>query len=581
MIEKRIMGSHPPQIHATFLMVLLSLPLSALMGQTTPPSSSGRENALPQFVDITPRTGVHFRTEASATSQKYLLETMGGGVAIFDYDGDGLMDLFFVNGAKLSDPMRPSAAPDKSDPRYWNRLYRNNGDGTFTDVTEKAGLQGCCYGMGVAVGDYDNDGHPDLYVTGWGSNTLYHNNGDGTFTDVTRKAGVSGGGWSTSATFVDFDRDGYLDIFVTRYLAWDFSMNIWCGDGSKDMRAFCHPNVFQPATSILYRNNHDGTFTDVSEAVGFTHHPGNGLGVAFNDYNRDGWPDLVVANDARPQQLFRNLGNGKFEDAGLVGGIALDDDGRTFSGMGIDFRDYDNDGWPDLIITDLATQSFALFHNQKGQFRYASPATGIDRITRPHSGWGVSFTDFDNDGWKDLFILQGHVMDNIETTQPGLHYLEPPVLLRNIKGRFEDVSSVSGEVLAIPVVGRGAAIGDLDNDGFEDIVFTCLNGEARILHNGGNGNHWILINTIGTVSNRDGIGAQIHMVSASGTEQWDIVSPAGSYLSSRDKRVHFGLGSDRVIKSLEITWPSGVVQLLSNLSADQILTVTEPGKKGN
>ena len=572
------MRSHRLKTNAAMLVLLWMAPVAALRGQSL--AATPKPAAFPQFTDITQRSGVHFRTESSPTSQKYLLETMGGGVAIFDYNGDGLMDLFFVNGAKLSDPMLAGAQGDKSETRYWNRLYHNNGDGTFTDVTEKAGLRGCCYGLGVAVGDYDNDGHPDLYVTGWGKNTLYHNNGDGTFTDVTAKAGVAAGGWSSSAVFVDYDRDGYLDLFVTRYLTWDFSMNIWCGDSSVKVRAFCHPSVFQPISSILYRNNHDGTFTDVSEAAGLNRHPGNGLGVAFNDYDRDGWPDIVVANDALPQQLFRNLGGSKFEETGLTGGIAVDADGRTFSGMGIDFRDYDNDGWPDLIITDLASQSFALFRNDKGQFQYASPETGIDRATRRHSGWGASFTDFDNDGWKDLFIAEGHVMDNVENTQPGLHYREAPAMLRNIKGRFEDVSSSSGEAFQTPVVGRGAAVGDLDNDGFEDIVFTCLDGEARILHNNGNGNHWILINTIGTVSNRDGMGAQVHIVSESGAEQWDIVSAGGSYLSSRDKRVHFGLGSDTRIKSLEITWPSGIVQKLSGVRADQVLTVTEHGQKG-
>jgi len=559
------------------LLIFPVLILGGLHGQVKPVSAGAV--SFPNFEDVTRRAGVHFRTEASPTSQKYLLETMGGGVAVFDYDGDGLLDLFFVNGAKLSDPMSKGAEPDKSDPRYWNRLYHNNGDGTYTDVTEKAGLRGCCYGMGVAVGDYDNDGHEDIYVTGWGSNTLYHNNGDGTFTDVTRKAGVAAAGWSTSAAFVDYNRDGYLDIFVTRYLVWDFSMNIWCGNGSKDMRAFCHPNLFRPATSILYRNNHDGTFTDVSEQAGISGHPGNGLGVAFNDYDHDGWPDIVVANDAQPQQLFRNLGNGKFEEVGVTRGLAWDDDGRTFSGMGVDFRDYDNDGWPDVFITDLATQSWALFRNVKGQFEYVSLMTGIEKISRQHSGWGTSFADFDNDGWKDLLVIQSHVMDNIEITQPGLHYLEPPVMLRNMKGRFEDVSATAGEAFAVPVAGRGAAIGDLDNDGFEDIVFTRLDGEARILHNAGNANHWILINTIGSVSNRDGIGAQIHIISESGLEQWDIVSSAGSYLSARDKRVHFGLGSDRMIKSLDINWPSGIVQHLTNVSADHILTVKEPAQE--
>jgi hypothetical protein len=563
------------------VVVLLLLTFSGfkLTAQSLSARDTGRQQTIPQFSDIARRAGVQFRTETSATTQKYLLETMGGGVAVFDYDGDGWMDIFFVNGAKLSDPMPEGALPDKSDPKYWNRLFHNNRDGTFTDVTEKAGLRGCCYGMGVAVGDYDNDGHPDLYVTSWNSNTLYHNNGDGTFSDVTKKAGVAASGWSTSAAFVDYDRDGYLDIFVTRYLDWDFSKNLWCGDPDSRSRSFCHPNLFQPVTSILYRNNHDGTFTDVSEQAGLSKHPGNGLGVATNDYDRDGWSDVAVANDARPQQLFRNLGNGKFEEVGGSSGLAWDDHGQTFSGMGIDFRDYDNDGWPDIFITDLATQNWALFRNLKGQFQYQSETAGIDRISLRHSGWGAGFRDLDNDGWKDLFVAQGHVMDNIDSTQPGLRYLEPPVLLHNARGKFEDESSQSGEIFKTPIAGRGVAFGDLDNDGFEDVVLTCLNGEARILHNGGNGNHWITINTVGTSSNRDGIGAQIHIVSESGLEQWDIVSSAGSYLSASDKRVHFGLGSDRVVKKIEIRWPSGKTQELTDVHADQILMVTEPSKK--
>ena len=565
------------RLAAVFLALLAGFPLAAFRSHAPDDSSqSPRRSEFPQFTDVTRRAGVQFRTETSATSQKYLIETMGGGVAIFDYDGDGLMDLFFVNGAKLSDPMKPGEQPDKIVRRYWNRLYHNNGDGTFSDVTEKSGLRGCCYGMGVAVGDYDNDGRPDLYVTGWNTNTLYHNNGDGTFSDVTAKAGVSASGWSTSAAFVDYDDDGYLDIFVTRYLAWDFSMNIWCGDPGRTSRSFCHPNVFQPATSILFHNNRDGTFTDVSEVAGISRHPGNGLGVAINDYDRDGRIDIAVANDARPQQLFHNLGNGKFEETGQISGIAWSDNGETFSGMGIDFRDYDNDGWPDLFITDLATQSWDLFRNVAGRFQNATAAAGIETLSVRHSGWGAKFVDLDNDGWKDLFVVQGHVMDDIGSRQPGLRYQEPPVVLRNVQGKFQDASSTSGAVFAKPVVGRGAAVGDLNNRGFEDIVVTSLDGEAQILHNEGNGNHWLTVKTIGTSSNRDGIGTQIVITGESGMKQWDVASGTGSYLSASDSRVHFGLGSDRLVKTIEIHWPSGISQRISDVRVDQILTVTEP-----
>jgi enediyne biosynthesis protein E4 len=548
------------------------------------PAAPPQPAAFPQFSDVTKTSGIAFRTETSPTSQKYLLETMGGGVALLDYDGDGYLDIFLVNGAQLADPMPPAQLPDKSNPRFWNRLYHNNHDGTFTDVTEKSGLQGCCYGMGVAVGDYDNDGRPDIYVTGFEHNTLYHNNGDGTFTDVTRTAGVAASGWSTSAAFLDYDRDGYLDIFVTRYLIWDFGKNIRCGDREPQPRSFCHPNLFPPATSILFHNNHDGTFSDSSEKAGLTKHPGNGLGVAVNDYDRDGWPDIAVANDARPQQLFHNLHNDTFEEVAATTGLAWDDHGQTFSGMGIAFDDYENDGAPDIFITDLANQRWALFRNVQAQFQYVSDRAGIARVSRRHSGWGAGFADFDNDGWKDLFVMQGHVMDDIAATQPGLSYLEPPVILHNnAQGAFQDVSQQSGEVFREPVAGRGAAFGDLDNDGFVDVVFTNLNGEAHILHNSGNANHWLLINTIGTVSNRDGQGAQIHLTTLAGHEQWATVSTSGSYLSASDKRVHFGLGRETRIKSIDILWPSGTRQHLANVPADQLLTIKEPPKfkKGN
>jgi hypothetical protein len=504
---------------------------------------------------------------------------MPGGVAMLDYDGDGRLDLFFVNGARLGDPQPLNQPPDKSDPRYWNRLYHNNGDGTFTDVTEKAGVRGHSYGMGVAVGDYDNDGRPDIYVTNYGQNILYHNNGDGTFTDVTMRAGVGGGGWSSSACFVDFDRDGWLDLVVTRYLDWSFAKNPWCGPHESPGRGYCHPNQFQPVTHLAYRNNHDGTFTDVSKESGIGAVPGYGLGVAFNDFDRDGWPDIIVANDNRTEQLFHNLRNGRFEEVGLKLGVAFDEDGRSFSGMGVDFADYDNDGWPDIFIGTLGNEKYAIFHNENGAFQYATGTTGVGRISLLHSGWGLHFADCDNDGWKDLFVAQGHVMDNIERTMPALHYKESLLLMRNEKGIFKDVSATSGPPFRVPLAARGVAFGDLNNDGFVDMAINVLNGPAMILNNGGNRNHWLVVNTIGTVSNRDGIGAQLRLVSESGLEQYAMVSTSGSYQSASDKRVHFGLGRETRAKLLEVTWPSGIVQKLGNVRADQILNITEP--KGN
>ena len=534
---------------------------------------------LPVFLDVTAKSGIAFQLLSSRTSQKYLIETMPGGVAMLDYDGDGLQDLFFVNGARLRDPMPDGDAPDKSEPKYWNRLYHNNGDGTFTDVTEKAGLRGHSYGMGVAVADYDNDGYPDIYVTNFGENILYHNNGNGTFTDVTGKAGVAGGGWSSSALFVDYDRDGYLDLFVARYLDWDFSKNMPCGAPERGQPAYCHPDVFKSVTYLLYHNNRDGTFTGVSAKSGIAAAPGRGLGSAFNDYDHDGWPDILVANDAIAEQLFHNNRDGTFSEVGLAAGLAYDEDGHAFSGMGVAFEDYDNDGWPDIFIGDLANQKYALFRNVKGAFQYVSNTTGVAQMTMAHSGWGTGLIDYDNDGWKDLFVAQSHVMDNIAYFQGNVRYLEPLLLLRNVRGRFEDVSAQSGQPFRSLQAARGAAFGDLDNDGQIDIVVSCLDGKPMLLHNRGSPNHWLTVNTVGTVGNRDGIGARLHLVSQSGASQFATVTTGGSYFSASDKRVHFGLGADKAIRTLEIAWPSGAVQTLHDVAVDRILTVREPSKE--
>ena len=552
-----------------------ALPVFFVLGAAISGAAEDRV-ALPVFADTRVKAGINFQLLSSRTPQKYLIETMPGGVALLDYDGDGLEDLFFVNGAGLRSPMPAGAAPDKSGAQYWNRLYHNNGDGTFTDVTEKAGLRGHSYGMGVAVGDYDNDGYPDIYVTNFGRNILYHNNGDGTFTDVTGKAGVAGGGWSSSALFVDYDRDGRLDLFVARYLDWDFSKNMPCGAPDRGQPAYCHPDVFKSVSYLLYHNNGDGTFTDVSAKSGIAAVPGRGLGAAFNDYDRDGWPDILVANDAIAEQLFHNNHNGTFSEVGIAAGLAYDEDGQTFSGMGVAFEDYDNDGWPDVFIGDLANQKYALFRNVKGVFQYVSGATGVARMTMPHSGWGTGLIDYDNDGWKDLFVAQSHVMDNIQYFQGNVRYRESLLLLRNVAGRFEDVSAQSGEPFRSLQAARGAAFGDLDNDGQIDIVVSCLDGKPMLLHNQGSPNHWLTVNTIGTASNRDGIGARLHLVTGSGSSQFATVSTAGSYFSANDKRVHFGLGEERSVRSLEIVWPSGIEQKIDNPGMDRILTVREP-----
>jgi hypothetical protein len=539
-------------------------------------ASLGGPEPLPiAFDDVTAQSGIRFHTEASRTSKKYLLEAMVGGVAMLDFDGDGLLDLFFVNGAALQDPMPDGARPDKSDPKYWNRLYRNRGDGTFEDVTSKAGVQGAGYGMGVAVADYDNDGHPDLFVTNYGRNLLYHNNGDGTFSDVTDAAGVAGGGWSTGAMFIDYDRDGRLDLVVSRYVTWDFSKDVFCGDVKPGFRAYCHPDIFPAVSHLIYHNEGGGKFRDMSQESGIASHPGKGLSVAMNDYDRDGWPDIFVANDSAPQQLFHNLHNGKFEEVGLASGVAYDEDGHTFAGMGTDFADYDNDGWPDIFVNALANQRYALFHNAKGAFTYVSSPSGVSPASVAHSGWGTHFADLDNDGWKDLFVGQGHVMDNIELTQPYTRYLEPPLLLRNNKGHFQDVSAGGGPLFQRPMAARGVAFGDLNNDGSVDIAINCDDGPAVIARNRGSANHWLAIDTEGVKSNRDGVGAQIRVVSETGLEQYAIVSTAGSYLSASDKRVHFGLGAAKKASRVEVHWPSGTVQTLTDVTADQILHVRE------
>jgi len=535
---------------------------------------------LPQFADLTPASGVAFRHHSSPTSRKYLIESVTGGVALIDYDGDGRLDLYFVNGAALADPMKPGQPPDKSDPRYWNRLYRNTGGLKFEDVTEKAGVRGRHYGMGAATGDYDNDGDTDLYVTGFPANILYRNNGNGTFTDVTAAAGVGGGGWSTSVAFVDYDRDGDLDLFVARYVAWDFEPDIWCGARKPGYRSYCHPDQFQPITHLLYRNNGDGTFTDVSRTSGIAASPGKGLGVAINDFDRDGWPDILVANDSYPQQLFHNQRDGKFQEIGLTAGLAYDDDGSTYGGMGVDFADYDNDGWPDVFINALAQQRYALYRNSKGSFDYVSGPSQVGAITRLRSGWGAKFADFDNDGFRDLFVAQGHVMDNIELTQPNTRYLEPLLLMRNIggelAGRFADISAQSGAVFQTPLAARGAAFGDLDNDGWVDAVISSNNDPPVILRNqGAAGSHWLMVRTVGAKSNRDGIGARVRIVPESGPDQHGFVATASSYLSANDPRVHFGLGSAVKVKRLEITWPSGAVRALEDVKVDRIVEVKE------
>ena len=561
---------------AALCAIMLVASVSLIGGADKSRATNTVDSAAPgRFVEISQRLGINFQHQASHTSKKYLPETMGSGVALFDYDNDGRLDIFFVNGAPLSDPTPKGTIPQKTGPKYWNRLYHQKAGGEFEDVTEKAGLQGTGYGMGVAVGDYDNDGYEDLYVTAYGGNKLYHNNGDGTFSDVTAKAGVGGSGWSTSAAWVDLDGDGFLDLVVLRYLEWDFD-DVWCGEHKEGYRAYCHPDYFKPARPLVYHNNGDRTFTEVAEKLGLSK-LAKGLGVAFADYDRDGHIDLFFANDSMVEFLYHNKGDGTFEEVGLVSEVAVDIDGRTYAGMGVDFADYNNDGWPDIVVTDLANQRYALYQsNRDGTFTYASTPSGLAGMTLSHSGWGVRFFDFDNDGWKDLLIAQGHDVDTIEQTNPNLRYREPMLLAHNTGKGFVDVSLSSGEVFKQAWVARGMAIGDLDDDGRLDAVVTTNDGPAYVLHNEtASANHWLLLNLVGHKSNRDSIGASVKLVTASG-QQFATVTTAGSYLSSGDKRVHFGLGRQKSIESIEIRWPSGIVQTLSNIPGDQILQIDEP-----
>jgi hypothetical protein len=531
------------------------------------------------LVDVTSSAGVSFKHENSPTTRKYLIETMSGGVGLIDYDTDGWLDLFFTNGAALADPMPADAHLVKTE-GFANRLYHNNRDGTFADVTRTAGVDGIgtgSYGMGVAVGDYDNDGFADLYVTGYDHNALYHNDGSGRFQDVTARAKVAAGGWSVSAVFFDYDKDGWLDLIVTRYVEWDFSRDVYCGERRPGYREYCHPSTFPATTSILYHNDHDGTFSDVSEAVGTAAVKGRALGVAIADYDGDGWPDLYVANDAVPSFLFHNDGGKSFTETGLRAGVAVNGDGRPFAGMGVDFGDYDNDGHPDLFVTALSNETYPLYHNDgHGLFSFHSVTSGVAEATAPYSGWGTRWVDLDNDGWKDLFVAQGHVLDTIDLTSDRLHYLQPPLLLRNVFGRFVRLDGGIGTVLSWRWAGRGAAFGDLDNDGDVDIVVATCGDRPHVLRNdGGNRGNWLTLSTIGARSNRDGLGAVVTVVGESGLTQHFSATTGSSYLSASDKRIHVGVGRDRTVRSIYVRWPSGMEQTLRDVPANQALTLRE------
>lgn len=519
---------------------------------------------------------ISFKLRNSLSPQRYSIETMLGGVAAFDYNNDGLLDIFFTNGAQI-----PSL--EKSDPRYHNRLFRNNGDGTFTDVTERAGLAGLGYSMGVAAGDYDNDGFVDLYVTGVNHNQLFHNNGDGTFTDVTAKAGVSGiipklgKTWAVTAGWIDYNNDGLLDLFVVNYL--DYSVATAHSCQSLGITSFCSPNEYAGTPNILYRNNGDGTFTDVSESSKISQYVGKGMGVAFADYDDDGFTDIFVSNDTYPNFLLHNNGDGTFTDVALLAGVAFTENGRTVAGMGADFRDLDDNGKPEIFHTAMYGDSFPLYRNLgHGQFEDATSMSGLAALTNRFTAWGTGIFDFDNDGHKDIFTADAAILDNSMEVNHRPFPLSNEIY-RNKGGLlFEDVSAQAGPTFLVPAAHRGAAFGDFNNDGKIDIAVTVIGADPELLMNrSANANHWILLKLVGVADNRDGLGAKIKITTRNGV-QFNECTTAVGYNSSSDKRVHFGLGDASIIDRIDITWPTGIRQSLRNIKADQVLIVVEDSK---
>jgi len=518
---------------------------------------------------------IPFTLDSCETPQRHAPETMAGGVAVFDYNNDGNLDIFFTNGADIH-------ALQKTAPRYSNRLFRNNGDGTFTDVTEKAGLAGLGYDTGVAIGDYDNDGFEDIFVAGVHRSTLYHNNGNGTFTDVTEAAGLAradgqyGPLWSVGAAWVDVNNDGLLDLFVVNYLSWDVDHEPKCDfEGRPD---YCHPRLYRELPNQLFLNKGGGSFQDVSAESGIRSHPGKGMSVSVADYDGDGLPDLFVTNDKLFNSLFHNRGGGKFEEAAFEAGVALPEHGSLISGMGADFRDMNNDGLPDICLAALNGETFPLYRNAgKGSFREVTAETGLTALSNPMAGYSVNIADFDNDGWKDVFVSRGHVQSPAMAGRLPID--EPNTVFRNpgaAGGKWTALTDAAGFTTQPPRRHRGSAFGDFNHDGRLDVVVTALSAPAEIWMNDSAGaNHWLELRLRGTTSNRDGIGARIQVVTRAGA-QFNHVTTAVGYASSSAGPVHFGLGAEAKAERIEIRWPSGVVQQLRDIGADRIVTVTEP-----
>jgi hypothetical protein len=517
-----------------------------------------------RFENVTPASGLDFTLRQHATADKHMVETMAGGLAVFDYDGDGRPDVFFTNGAAL-----PSLA--KESPSDWNRLFHNEGGLTFKDVTETAGVQGVGYTTGAAVGDFDNDGRPDLFVAGVQHNQLLRNAGDGTFKDVTAASGIKNFTWSVAAGWLDYDNDGWIDLFVVNYVDWTPETNKYCGDRARDLRVYCHPKHYRGLANALYRNRHDGTFEDVSARSRIGAVIGKGMSVAFADYDADGFTDIFVTNDAVPDFLFHNRNDGTFEEVALLAGVSVPAHGRPVSSMGTDFRDTDGDGWPDIVVTALTGETFPLYKNDGGKFfRDVTYATGLGKDTVRMSGWAAALVDLDNDGWRDLVTANSHANDRIEEFE-ATAYRQPNGLFRNTGSRFENAAAGAGPDFQVARAHRGIGIGDFDGDGRQDLVITVLGDRAQVLRNTSPAQHWLTLRFQGRASARDGTGARVRIGRVS-----DQVSTAVGYASSSDEGVHAGLGAATEAPRVEIDWPSGVKQVLEHVKGDQVVTVQEP-----